>query len=44
MHRARRDWELPLDFACAFEQCHINNIEFSCTPFYLEAVEAISLC
>lgn len=42
MHRARRDWELPLDFLPVLsEQCRINNIEFSCTPFYLEAVEEL---
>ena len=38
----RRNWELPLSFlpdlaAC----CKEENIEFSCTPFYLEAVEEL---
>ena len=39
---AREDWELPVAFlpemaAC----CRENKIEFSCTPFYLEAVEQL---
>jgi sialic acid synthase SpsE len=38
----RRKWELPLSFlpelaAC----CEKENIEFSCTPFYLEAVQQL---
>lgn len=38
----RRNWELPVSFlpdlaAC----CKEENIEFSCTPFYLEAVEEL---
>lgn len=38
----RRNWELPLSFlpdlaAC----CREENIEFSCTPFYLDAVEQL---
>lgn len=42
VHRARRDWELPLDFLPALsERCRLNNIEFSCTPFYLEAVDQL---
>lgn len=38
-HRKRKDWELPLEFVPALAaECKINNIQFSCTPFYLEAV------
>jgi sialic acid synthase SpsE len=38
----RRKWELPISYlpelaAC----CKAENIEFSCTPFYLEAVEEL---
>ncbi len=38
----RRKWELPISYlpelaAC----CEAENIEFSCTPFYLEAVEEL---
>lgn len=35
----RRNWELPLDFLPALSKAsHDQGIEFSCTPFYLEAV------
>lgn len=38
-HRARQDWELPLDHLAPLAQrCRDKNILFSCTPFYLEAV------
>jgi sialic acid synthase SpsE len=38
-HRARAEWELPLShLAPLAEHCSIRNIQFSCTPFYLEAV------
>jgi N-acetylneuraminate synthase len=38
-HRRRKDWELPLDFVPKLAQhCNDVKIEFSCTPFYLEAV------
>jgi len=37
--RARREWELPLDFLPAIaEQCRDRGIQFMCTPFYLDAV------
>lgn len=40
IHRARREWELPLDFVPALaERCRAHRVEFSCTPFYLEAVQ-----
>lgn len=38
-HRKRKEWELPLEFLPALaKRSHERNIEFSCTPFYLEAV------
>lgn len=38
-HRQRKDWELPLDFLPKLAQrSHDQGIQFSCTPFYLEAV------
>lgn len=36
---ARSAWELPVEFLPLLAQrCHEKNIQFSCTPFYLEAV------
>jgi len=41
-HRARKDWELPLaHLASLAEHCARRNIAFSCTPFYVEAVEEL---
>jgi len=38
-HRRRKDWELPVDFLPKLAaRCKENEIQFSCTPFYLEAV------
>ncbi len=38
-HRARRNWELPLaHLAPLAERCKERGIQFSCTPFYVEAV------
>ena len=38
-HRARKQWELPLaHLAPLAERCLARGIQFSCTPFYLEAV------
>jgi len=38
-HRRRKDWELPVGFLPKLAaRCEENEIEFSCTPFYLEAV------
>jgi N-acetylneuraminate synthase len=38
-HRARRQWELPLSHLAPLAQrCRTRGIQFSCTPFYLEAV------
>ena len=42
-HRKRAEWEMPLEFlpilANHAEKC---GIEFSCTPFYLDAVDELS--
>jgi len=41
-HRARADWELPLDFLPVLaERCREVGIAFACTPFYLDAVEEL---
>jgi N-acetylneuraminate synthase len=41
-HRARRAWELPLEHLGPIaERCSERGILFSCTPFYLEAVEEL---
>jgi N-acetylneuraminate synthase len=41
-HRNRKDWELPLEFIPELAQhCHDVGIEFSCTPFYLDAVSEL---
>ncbi len=41
-HRARKQWELPLaHLAPLAERCLKRGIAFSCTPFYLEAVEEL---
>jgi sialic acid synthase SpsE len=41
-HRARREWELPLEhLAPLAAHCAKRAIQFSCTPFYLEAVEEL---
>lgn len=38
-HRKRKEWELPLEFVPKLAQrCREVDIEFSCTPFYLDAV------
>ena len=38
----RKKWELPLDFLEPLsEQCKKRAIKFSCTPFYLEAVDEL---
>jgi N-acetylneuraminate synthase len=37
--RAREAWELPRAFLAPLaERCNLRGVEFSCTPFYLEAV------
>jgi sialic acid synthase SpsE len=41
-HRKRKEWELPLNFIPILsKKCKELNIEFSCTPFYLEAVDEL---
>ncbi len=41
-HRAREAWELPEAFLPHIaERCERRGIEFSCTPFSLEAVDAL---
>lgn len=41
-HRRRKEWELPLEYlAPIVEHCKLKNIQFSCTPFYLEAVKEL---
>lgn len=38
-HRKRKEWELPLEFIPILaERCNEKKIQFSCTPFYLDAV------
>jgi N-acetylneuraminate synthase len=38
-HRKRIAWELPLEHLKPIaRRCHERGVEFSCTPFYLEAV------
>jgi N-acetylneuraminate synthase len=41
-HRAREAWELPPAFLAPLaERCRERGVEFSCTPFYLEAVREL---
>lgn len=41
-HRDRKEWELPLEFVPKLaRRCHEVGIEFSCTPFYLDAVSEL---
>ena len=41
-HRARVKWELPVaHLAPLAERAHARKIEFSCTPFYLAAVDEL---
>lgn len=41
-HRARREWELPAAHLRPLaERCAARGIQFSCTPFHLEAVEEL---
>ena len=42
IHRDRKVWEQPLSFIPKLSKCaKNNNIEFSCTPFYIEAVKEL---
>ena len=41
-HRIRKRWELPLEFIPILaERCKYKEIQFSCTPFYLDAVKEL---
>lgn len=41
-HRKRKEWELPLEFVPKLAQrCIEVGVEFSCTPFYLDAVKEL---
>ena len=41
-HRDRKQWELPVEFLPELaKRCKEKNIQFSCTPFYLEAVKEL---
>lgn len=41
-HRARKQWELPVSFLPEITaRCSEKKIKFSCTPFYLKAVEEL---
>ena len=41
-HRERKNWELPIEFIPKLaRKCKENNIMFSCTPFFLEAVSIL---
>jgi len=41
-HRKRKDWELPLEFLPLLaKKCKEENIQFSCTPFYIDAVKEL---
>lgn len=41
-HRGRKEWELPVEFLPNLAaECRSVGIEFSSTPFYLEAVEEL---
>lgn len=43
MHRKRKQWELPVEFIPALrEACSKYKIAFSCTPFYLKAVDELA--
>ena len=41
-HRDRKEWELPIEFLPELSSyAHELKIQFSCTPFYLEAVKEL---
>src|ERR1700678_3044641 len=41
-HQARKEWELPLSHLGPLaEHCSVRKIQFSCTPFYREAVREL---
>ena len=41
-HRERKKWELPIEFLPKLAAaCKSANLQFSCTPFYLDAVQEL---
>jgi len=41
-HRSRKQWELPVSFIPPLaERCREKQIQFGCTPFYLNAVDEL---
>jgi N-acetylneuraminate synthase len=41
-HRDRKQWELPIEFLPLLaKRCKEKKIQFSCTPFYLDAVKEL---
>ena len=41
-HRNRKKWELPLEFLPILtSRCREKSIQFSCTPFYIDAVKEL---
>lgn len=41
-HRRRKNWELPIEYLPQLaSRCVEHGLEFSCTPFYLDAVEVL---
>ncbi len=41
-HQDRKQWELPVEFLPILsKRCKEKNIKFSCTPFYLDAVDEL---
>ena len=41
-HRSRKDWELSTDFLPVLaKRCYEKQMQFSCTPFYLDAVKQL---
>ena len=42
IHQARKGWELPVEFLPLLAaRCRERSIQFSCTPFYLDAVDEL---
>lgn len=43
VHRDRRRWELPIAFVAPIaRRCRERQLQFGCTPFYLEAVDLLA--
>ncbi|HWR41440.1 MAG TPA: N-acetylneuraminate synthase family protein [Patescibacteria group bacterium] len=42
LHRERQQWELPVNFLPELvRRCREKNVQFGCTPFYLDAVDEL---